>query len=90
MQKVSAHTKKQCLGVYLEMPAGVLPYTTYLFMLHDLYTIFTLLVNICSSNQSTALNASKKSNQIAAKDVSSSSLTESPRKSSTGSPMAST
>jgi hypothetical protein len=39
MQKVSAHTKKQCLGVYLEMPAGVLPYTTYPFMLHDVYAL---------------------------------------------------
>ena len=39
MQKVSTHAKKQCSGVYLEMPVGVRPYVTYPFMLHDVYTL---------------------------------------------------
>jgi len=39
MLKVSTHAKKQCLGVYLEMPVGVCPYITYPFMLHKVYTL---------------------------------------------------
>jgi hypothetical protein len=37
--EMSEKVKKWCLGLYLEMPPGVLPYSAYPFMLHEVYTL---------------------------------------------------